>query len=105
MDEFRLQLSRAAWYTAPARMMEVGEVKEFCPLVNTDGLLGGLYNPHDGHVDPYSVTMAMGAGARMYGAKIFTNTDVSLTILGFVVRSEYTYFLYVTMLAVLHHAV
>lgn len=36
-------------------------------------VLGALYNPLDGYVDPYSVTQAIAAGARMYGAKIYLN--------------------------------
>lgn len=31
-------------------------------------ILAGLYNPGDGHIDPYSLTMALAAGARKYGA-------------------------------------
>lgn len=27
-----------------------------------------MYNPGDGHIDPYSLTMALAAGARKYGA-------------------------------------
>ena len=94
MDEFRLQQSRASWYTAPTRLIDVDEVKELCPLINTDGLLGGFYNPFDGHIDPYSVTMAMGVGARMHGAKICTNTSVSLLHAGqvyMVMMSEVTH--------------
>ena len=40
-------------------------------------ILGGLYTPSDGHVDPYSLTQAMAAGARMHGAKIFQNAEVT----------------------------
>jgi dimethylglycine dehydrogenase len=40
------------------------------PFYNLDGVLGGLYTPDDGHVDPSNVTMAMAAGARQKGVKI-----------------------------------
>jgi dimethylglycine dehydrogenase len=40
------------------------------PFYNLDGILGALYTPDDGHVDPSNVTMAMAAGARQKGAKI-----------------------------------
>ncbi|NXF41094.1 M2GD protein, partial [Nyctibius bracteatus] len=33
-------------------------------------VLAGLYNPGDGHIDPYSLTMALAAGARKYGAQL-----------------------------------
>ncbi len=40
------------------------------PYYNLDGVLGALYTPDDGHVDPSNVTMAMAAGARQKGVKI-----------------------------------
>jgi dimethylglycine dehydrogenase len=40
------------------------------PFYNLDGVLGALYTPDDGHVDPSNVTMALAAGARALGAKI-----------------------------------
>ncbi|XP_065187932.1 dimethylglycine dehydrogenase, mitochondrial-like [Sycon ciliatum] len=77
MDEFRQHLSRASWYPAPARILDAAEVVEKCPLINPDGIIGGFFNPHDGYIDPYSVTMALGAGAKQHGAKIFTHTEVT----------------------------
>lgn len=40
------------------------------PFYNLDGVLGALYTPDDGHVDPTNATMAMAAGARKLGATI-----------------------------------
>ena len=40
------------------------EMGELHPMMNTDGLLGGLYWPDDGDVDPNSMTQAMAKGAR-----------------------------------------
>ena len=39
----------------------------------------GLYNPGDGHIDPYSLTQALAAGARMYGAQIVQGSGVTST--------------------------
>lgn len=39
-------------------------------------VLAGLYTPGDGHIDPYSLTMALAAGARMYGAQIYNPAPV-----------------------------
>ena len=41
------------------------------PFYNLDGVMGALHTPDDGHVDPTNVTMAMAAGARAKGARIF----------------------------------
>nr|XP_032634449.1 dimethylglycine dehydrogenase, mitochondrial-like [Chelonoidis abingdonii] len=43
----------------------------------TGQVLAGLYNPGDGHIDPYSLTMALAAGARKYGALL--NYPVQVT--------------------------
>ena len=40
-------------------------------------VLAGLYTPADGYIDPYSLTMAIAAGARLHGAYIYQNTEVS----------------------------
>lgn len=40
-------------------------------------VLAGLYTPGDGHIDPYSLTMALAAGARMHGAQIYNPAPVT----------------------------
>lgn len=40
-------------------------------------VLAGLYTPGDGHIDPYSLTMALAAGARMYGAQIYSRAPIT----------------------------
>ncbi|MYF90068.1 MAG: FAD-dependent oxidoreductase, partial [Boseongicola sp. SB0676_bin_33] len=41
------------------------------PFYNLDGVLGALYTPDDGHVDPSNATMALATGARQLGVRIF----------------------------------
>ena len=45
-------------------------VAKLHPFYNLDGVLGALYTPDDGHVDPSGVTQAMATGARQLGVKI-----------------------------------
>ncbi|WP_209506675.1 MULTISPECIES: FAD-dependent oxidoreductase [unclassified Ruegeria] len=47
------------------------KVAELHPFYNLEGVLGALHTPDDGHVDPTNVTMAMAAGARQKGVRIF----------------------------------
>ncbi len=49
------------------------KVAELHPFYNLEGVLGALHTPDDGHVDPTNVTMAMAAGARQKGVRIFRN--------------------------------
>ena len=52
------------------------EIGKMHPFMNTKGLLGGLYWPDDGDVDPNSVTQAMAKGARQHGVEINLHTLV-----------------------------
>lgn len=58
----------------PVYMLNVWMLKL---LVSVCQVLAGLYNPGDGHIDPYSLTMALAAGARMYGAQIYYPAPVT----------------------------
>ncbi|RBW60714.1 FAD-dependent oxidoreductase [Ruegeria sp. A3M17] len=49
------------------------KVAELHPFYNLEDVLGALYTPDDGHVDPTNVTMAMATGARQKGVRIFRN--------------------------------
>ncbi len=53
------------------------EIAELHPLMNTEGLIGGLYWPDDGDVDPSGITQAMAIGAKKQGAEFSTHTQVT----------------------------
>jgi dimethylglycine dehydrogenase len=52
------------------------EIKKIAPVTNTDGILGALYDPLDGHLDPSGTTHAYAKAARMGGAEIVTHCKV-----------------------------
>ena len=52
------------------------EIKKIAPVTNTDGIIGALYDPLDGHLDPSGTTHAYAKAARMGGASIETHTKV-----------------------------
>jgi dimethylglycine dehydrogenase len=58
-------------------MITPKEIAELWPLCNTEGLVGALFHPHDGHVAPADVTMALAKGARDGGAEINRSTEVT----------------------------
>nr|XP_006819782.1 PREDICTED: dimethylglycine dehydrogenase, mitochondrial-like [Saccoglossus kowalevskii] len=76
VDEFKYQMMRAGWNKAPQRLMDPDEIQKMHPLLNMDGIILGMYNPGDGHIDPYSLTQAYAIGARKYGAEIYQNAPV-----------------------------
>ena len=79
MDEFHYQMQRNNWHSNPQWIITPDEIHDLCPILNMDGIVGGLYNPADGHLDPYSLTQALATGARRHGAVIETNVAVTST--------------------------
>ncbi|MEO0939727.1 MAG: FAD-dependent oxidoreductase [Pseudomonadota bacterium] len=55
------------------------EIAKIAPVTNIDGIIGGLYDPLDGHLDPSGTTHAYAKAARMGGATIQTHTMVQET--------------------------
>ncbi len=53
------------------------EISKRAPVTNTDGIIGGLYDPLDGHLDPSGTTHAYAKAARMGGAEIVLHTRVT----------------------------
>ena len=50
--------------------LKPNEIKDRWPLVRTEDLIGALYHPQDGYINPADVTQAMAKGARQLGATI-----------------------------------
>lgn len=52
------------------------EIARIAPITNLDGIIGALYDPLDGHLDPSGTTHAYAKAARMGGAEIVTHCKV-----------------------------
>ena len=52
------------------------EIAKIAPITNLDGIVGGLYDPLDGHLDPSGTTHAYARAAKMGGATIETHCKV-----------------------------
>jgi glycine cleavage system aminomethyltransferase T/glycine/D-amino acid oxidase-like deaminating enzyme len=53
------------------------EIKAKFPLIETDGIISGFWTPTDGRANPVDATMAMAAGARAKGVRIFEGVPVT----------------------------
>jgi len=53
------------------------QMQERSPLMSTEGLIGGLWDPHDGDIDPSQLTQALAAASRKMGAEIKRFTKVT----------------------------
>jgi dimethylglycine dehydrogenase len=78
MDEFRHVKGLGRFANLDFHILSTAELKEVYPLAGTADLLGALFEPFDGYVDPSQATHAMAAGARASGAEVYRHDPVEL---------------------------
>jgi dimethylglycine dehydrogenase len=59
-----------------ARLITPEEIRELCPIADTTGLYGGIYDSNEGHLDPYGATHAYVGAARKRGAAVVLHNRV-----------------------------
>ncbi len=82
MEELRRQHGWAKTFGLPMEMLSAGECIDKFPLMSPDGVLGGVWLPTDGFLDPSGLTHAFVGGAKSRGVELATNVRVT----GFDVR-------------------
>ena len=80
MDMFKAERAKHRFMGLETHLVTPEEIGEMAPLTNLDGVIGGLYDPLDGHLDPSGTTHAYAKAARMAGAQIVTGNPVLETI-------------------------
>ncbi|MFT5631082.1 MAG: glycine cleavage system aminomethyltransferase T/glycine [Gammaproteobacteria bacterium] len=70
MSELKRKADFASLFGVEAHYMSTPEIAERWPLMNADGVLGGIHMPSDGSANPIDLTMALAKGARMHGATV-----------------------------------
>ena len=76
MDEYMLYSSVAETADVYHEFLTPKDIKDRWPLVRTEDLVGALYHPQDGYINPADVTQAMAKGARQRGVKILQKAQV-----------------------------
>ncbi len=76
MDEFRHVQGLGRFVGHEFHIVDPVQIEKLYPLAKTDGLIGGIYEPNDGNVDPSQATQAFAAVARGAGARIYRNCPV-----------------------------
>jgi sarcosine oxidase subunit beta len=79
--EERLKVVRAAGI--PSELVSAEHLKEVEPLIDSTGLLGGLYHAGEGQVDPFQLIWGYLVRARQQGLKEYYFTEVT----GFAIQS------------------
>ena len=75
--EYRRAVAKAELFGVEMEIVGPQRVKELFPLLHTSDLLGGVYTPGDGHVDPSMLTFSYAKGARAGGVEINTQCKVT----------------------------
>lgn len=77
IDEFRHVQGLGRFVGHDFHILSPRELEEIYPLCQSDGVIGAIYEPNDGHVDPSLATNAMAQVARANGAEIYRHTAVT----------------------------
>ncbi len=76
MDYLRAQVAMHRYMGMDTEIIGPDEIKKRVPIIDTDGVLGALYDPLDGHLDPSGTTHAYAKSARKLGADIVLRNPV-----------------------------
>ncbi|TVQ54301.1 MAG: FAD-dependent oxidoreductase [Rhodobacteraceae bacterium] len=76
LDYLKAEHAKHRYMGLDTRIVSPAEIRELSPITNVEGVLGGLYDPLDGHLDPSGTTHAYAKAARMAGAEIVLRNPV-----------------------------
>ena len=75
-EELQRQVGWARTFGLPLELISAEEARDRFPLMSTDGVLGAVWLPTDGWLDPSGLAQALAVGARKRGATIRSHTRV-----------------------------
>ncbi|MCU9850152.1 FAD-dependent oxidoreductase [Defluviimonas sp. WL0024] len=76
MEGYRHFASMAKGMDVDFEVIDAAECARRHPLISTDNLIGGLWDPLDGDIDPAQLCQALARRARKAGAEVYRNTPV-----------------------------
>ncbi len=75
-DWLKSILAKGRYNGLEAQLLTPKEAHEMMPLLDPDQFVGALYDPVEGHLDPYGTTHAYAKSAKMNGGEIYLHTKV-----------------------------
>ena len=75
-EELQRQAGWARTFGLPLELISAREARDRFPLMTLDGVLGAVWLPTDGWLDPSNLAFAMAAGARKRGARVLNHHRV-----------------------------
>src|ERR1700728_2943591 len=76
LDWLKMTQARGRYLGMQLELLSVAEAKKMFPLLDAAHFVGAIYDPIEGHVDPYGVTHAYAKSAQLAGAEINRQTRV-----------------------------
>ena len=76
LDWLKMAKARGRYLGMELEMISVDEAAKLFPLMDKKHFVGAMYDPIEGHVDPYGVTHAYAKSAQLGGAEIVRHTRV-----------------------------
>jgi glycine cleavage system aminomethyltransferase T/glycine/D-amino acid oxidase-like deaminating enzyme len=75
-QELLRQATTAQLYDVNVEVLNIEKIKKIYPIINEEGIHGGIFMPGDGQADPVGVTNLLAKAARKEGVQIFQNSPV-----------------------------
>ena len=76
-SELKRSVTTARSFGFDIHPVSAEEAKKMFPLISLDGVIGAVFVPTDGYIDPTGLAMALAKGARMRGAKLIERVLVT----------------------------
>lgn len=76
-DEYKRLSEMGKYYGIDSTIVTPAEMLDIHPLLNVDDVIGGVYSPSDGTIDPTGVVNQYAKAARIKGAKLFEHTPLA----------------------------
>lgn len=77
LTNIKRQVSLGRAFGLEAEVVEAARAKELWPLIKVDDVIGAVWSPADGRVNPSDVALALSKGAKARGVQIFEDTAVT----------------------------
>jgi dimethylglycine dehydrogenase len=77
LDWLKMTLARGRYLGMELELLGVDEAARLFPLMNKKHFVGGLFDPIEGHVDPWGVTQAYAKAAQLGGAEVVRHNRVT----------------------------
>ncbi len=84
LTHIRRQASLAKVFGVETHELSPAQAAELWPMMRSDDVVGAVYSPDDGRVNPSDLCAALIKGAKSHGARVFEDTPVT----GFRIRDD-----------------